>query len=102
MSLATLGFVGVGRMGTPMAERLLAAGYAVVVYDKSNEAMSRLVGKGAQSAPSARAVADRCEIVLVSLPTPEILQAVVLGPDGVSSGAKVKTVVDVSTTGPKA
>jgi 3-hydroxyisobutyrate dehydrogenase-like beta-hydroxyacid dehydrogenase len=74
----------------------------VVVYDKSNEAMSRLVGKGAESAPSAKAVADRCEIVLVSLPTPEILQAVVLGPDGISSGAKVKTVIDCSTSGPKA
>ena len=102
MSLATLGFVGVGRMGTPMTERLLAAGYGVVVYDKSQEAMVRLAGKGAEAAPSAKAVADRCEIVLVSLPTPEILQAVVLGPDGVSSGSKVKTVVDVSTTGPKA
>ena len=102
MSLATLGFVGVGRMGAPLTERLLAAGYGVVVYDKSQEAMVRLAGKGAEAAPSAKAVADRCEIVLVSLPTPEILQAVVLGPDGVSSGSKVKTVVDVSTTGPKA
>lgn len=98
----TLGFVGVGRMGGPMTERLLAAGYGVVVYDKSNEAMSRLVGMGADSAPSARAVADRCEVVLTSLPTPDILQAVMLGPDGVSSGAKVKTVIDLSTSGPKA
>ena len=73
-----------------------------MVYDKSNEAMSRLAGLGAETAPSAKAVADRCEIVLVSLPTPEILQAVVLGPDGVSSGSMVKTVIDVSTTGPKA
>ena len=89
-------------MGAPMTERLLAAGYGVVVYDKSADAVSRLLAKGAQAAPSAKAVADACEIVLVSLPTPEILQAVVLGPDGVSSGSKVKTVIDVSTTGPKA
>ena len=101
MNLATLGFVGVGRMGAPLTERLLAAGYGVVVYDKSQEAMSRLLAKGAEVAPSAKAVADRCEIVLVSLPTPEILQAVLLGPDGVSAGAVVKTVVDLSTTGPK-
>jgi len=100
-NLATLGFVGVGRMGAPMTQRLLAAGYGVVVYDKSNEAMSRLAGLGAETAPSAKAVADRCEIVLASLPTPEILNAVLLGPDGVSSGSKVKTVIDVSTTGPK-
>src|SRR3569833_1286823 len=93
-TLGTLGFVGVGRMGTPMTERLLAAGYGGVVYDKSNEAMSRLAGLGAETAPAAKAGADRCEIVLVSLPTPDILQAVVLGPDGISSGAKVRTVVD--------
>ena len=102
MSLATLGFVGVGRMGGPMTERLLAAGYGVVIYDKSEAAVSHLVGKGAQSAPSAKAVADACEIVLTSLPTPEILQAVMLGPDGVSSGSAVKVVIDASTSGPKA
>ena len=102
MSLATLGFVGVGRMGGPMTERLLAAGYGVVVYDKSQEAMSNLAAKGAELAPSAKAVADRCEIVLSSLPTPDILQLVMLGPDGVSGGAKVKTVIDLSTSGPKA
>ena len=53
MSLATLGFVGVGRMGGPMTQRLLAAGYGVVVYDKSQVAMSRMVGLGADVAPSA-------------------------------------------------
>ena len=102
MTQATLGFVGVGRMGGPMTERLLKAGHGVVVYDKSQEAMSRLAGKGADLAPSAKAVADRCEIVLTSLPTPDILQAVMLGPDGVSSGAAVKTVIDLSTSGPRA
>ena len=102
MSLATLGFVGVGRMGGPMTERLLAAGYGVVVFDKSPEAMSRLAAKGAETAPSGKAVADRCEIVLTSLPTPEILQAAMLGPEGVSSGSAVKTVIDCSTSGPKA
>src|SRR3569623_1580603 len=89
MSVATLGFVGVGRMGAPMTERLLAADYQVVVYDKSTRAMAEMAAKGADTAASPKAVADRCEIVLVSLPTPEILQDVVLGPDGVSSGDKV-------------
>ena len=66
MSLATLGFVGVGRMGGPMTERLLAAGYQVVVYDKSQQAMSDAAAKGAELAPSAKAVADRVEIVLTA------------------------------------
>src|SRR5215469_9479519 len=102
MSVTTLGFVGVGRMGAPMTERLLAADYQVVVYDKSNRAMAEMASRGADTAASPKAVADRCEIVLVSLPTPDILQDVVLGPDGVSSGDKVKVVVDLSTSGPKA
>jgi 3-hydroxyisobutyrate dehydrogenase-like beta-hydroxyacid dehydrogenase len=102
MSVATLGFVGVGRMGGPMTERLLDADYGVVVYDANRAAMARLAAKGADTAESAKAVADRCEIVLVSLPTPDILQDVVLGPDGVSSGSKVETVIDTSTSGPKA
>jgi 3-hydroxyisobutyrate dehydrogenase-like beta-hydroxyacid dehydrogenase len=102
MSLATLGFVGVGRMGGPMTERLLKAGYGVVVYDKSAQQLEHLGGLGAVVASSAKAVADQCEIVLSSLPTPDILQAVMLGPDGVSSGSKVKLVVDLSTSGPKA
>src|SRR6201996_1180848 len=102
MSVTTLGFVGVGRMGAPMTERLLDADYGVMVYDQNRAAMAHLASRGADTAESAKAVADRCEIVLVSLPTPEILQDVVLGPDGVSSGSKVKTVIDVSTTGPKA
>jgi 3-hydroxyisobutyrate dehydrogenase-like beta-hydroxyacid dehydrogenase len=101
MNLATLGFVGVGRMGGPMTQRLLAAGYGVVAYDKSEAATARAAAMGAEVAATAKAVADRCEIVLASLPTPEILNAVLLGPDGVSSGGAVKTVIDVSTTGPK-
>ncbi|MEO6338528.1 MAG: NAD(P)-dependent oxidoreductase [Caulobacteraceae bacterium] len=101
MSLATLGFVGVGRMGGPMTERLLKAGYGVVVYDKSAAAVAALEALGAVAAPTAQAVAHQAEIVLSSLPTPDILQAVMLGPDGISSGAKVKTVVDLSTSGPR-
>lgn len=102
MSLGTVGFVGVGRMGGPMTDRLLKAGYGVVVYDKSQAALTALAAKGAVVADSAKAVADQVEIVLSSLPTPDILQAVMLGADGVSSGSKVKIVVDLSTSGPKA
>ncbi len=102
MTLGTVGFVGVGRMGGPMTERLLKAGYGVVVYDKSQAATSALAALGATVADSAKAVADQVEIVLSSLPTPDILQAVMLGEGGVSSGSKVKTVVDLSTSGPKA
>lgn len=100
MGKELLGFVGVGRMGGPMVERLLAAGYDVVVFDASADAIAAAVESGAQQATSAQEVASLAEIVLTSLPMPQILEQVALGEAGISSGTKVKVMVDLSTTGP--
>ena len=94
-----LGFVGVGRMGGRMARRLLEAGYALTIFDTSEEVLRPLLEKGAQRAESPAAVASAAEIVLASLPTPPVVQAVALGPKGIIEGTKVKIFVDVSTTG---
>ncbi len=96
-----LGFIGVGRMGIHMAGRLIEAGYEVTVFDTNETAMQRLEQRGAKRAASAADVASKCETVLVSLPTPDIVKAVALGPAGVIEGTKVKTFVDLSTTGPR-
>src|SRR4051812_3789765 len=96
-----LGFIGVGRMGIHMAGRLLDAGYAVTVFDTNETAMQRLEQRGAKRAASAADVASKCETVLVSLPTPDIVKAVALGKNGVIEGSKAKTFVDLSTTGPR-
>jgi len=96
-----LGFIGVGRMGIHMAGRLLDAGYAVTVFDTNETAMQRLEQRGAKRASSAADVASKCETVLVSLPTPDIVKAVALGKNGVIEGSKAKTFVDLSTTGPR-
>jgi 3-hydroxyisobutyrate dehydrogenase-like beta-hydroxyacid dehydrogenase len=102
MSSRQLGFVGLGRMGGPMVGRLLAAGHQVTVYDTSPEALARVEAQGAATAASPKDVGDRAELVLVSLPTPDIVQAVVLGANGVAEGVRVRTVIDLSTTGPSA
>lgn len=102
MSKEHLGFIGVGRMGGPMTERLLAAGHRVTIFDTNREAVEALAAKGAVAAPSVEAVASEVEIVLSSLPTPDILQKVMLGDGGVIAGSKVRTVVDLSTSGPRA
>jgi 3-hydroxyisobutyrate dehydrogenase-like beta-hydroxyacid dehydrogenase len=96
-----VGFIGVGRMGNHMAGRLLEAGYRVTVHDTNETAVARLVQRGAEAAQSSAAVASAAQTVLVSLPTPDIVRAVALGADGVSAGTKVKTFVDLSTTGPR-
>lgn len=97
-----LGFVGVGRMGGPMATRLLEAGYTVTVYDASTDATDALAAKGARVAASPKAVADAAPTVLLSLPTPEIVTAVGLGKHGLVDGTAVRTVIDLSTSGPQA
>lgn len=99
MAKQTIGFVGVGRMGGPMVRRLLNAGFDLSIYDKSEEAIGPLVELGAKRADSPAAVASAAEIVLASLPTPPIVQAVTLGPNGIGEGSKVKIFIDVSTTG---
>ena len=100
MSAQTLGFVGVGRMGGPMANRLLDAGHSLVIYDTSQEALAPLAARGALVAASAADVASKAEVVFLSLPTPPIVQAVVTGDGGVLQGTMIKTLVDLSTTGP--
>jgi len=96
----TIGFIGVGRMGQPMAARLLAAGHPVVAFDTQGQALGAIAAKGAHTAASPAEVAARSEIVMTSLPTPAIVRAVALGADGIASGAKVRLLVDLSTTGP--
>ncbi|TDR89272.1 NAD(P)-dependent oxidoreductase [Enterovirga rhinocerotis] len=97
----TIGFIGLGNMGTPMASRLVDAGYGLVVHDTRDNVIGPFLERGAARAGSAEDVASRAETVLVSLPTPDIVDKVVLGEGGVSGGSKVKTVVDLSTTGPR-
>ena len=96
----TIGFIGLGRMGAPMAGRLLGAGHKLIVYDVREEAVAALVDGGASAAKSPAAVASEAETIVVSLPTPDIFKDVALGPDGVVAGSKVKIFVDLSTSGP--
>lgn len=99
MSEQSIGFVGVGRMGGRMARRLIQAGRHLTIYDTTDAALKPLVDMGALTAESPAAVASACEIVLVSLPTPAVVQAVALGPKGIAEGSRVKIFVDMSTTG---
>lgn len=96
-----LGFVGLGRMGSPMVVRLLEAGHTVHVFDVSEQAVAIATQRGAKPCKSAKEVADKADVVLASLPTPDIVQKVILGADGLSEGSRAKTLIDLSTTGPR-
>ena len=95
------GFIGCGRMGKPMAQRLLAAGKRVVVCDADPKAVGELVAAGAQAASHALDVGRKAHTVYLSLPTPAVVQAVALGENGLVGGTEVKLVVDFSTIGPR-
>lgn len=97
-----IGFIGLGNMGAPMARCLIAAGIAITVQDVSTAAIAAMPVESAQIAATPAAVAAQADIVFMSLPTPDIVTAVCTGPNGVLEGGKVKIVVDLSTTGPRA
>lgn len=98
--MTEIGFVGLGQMGSRMALRLVEAGHKVIVFDLSADALQALADKGARAAGSLSEVGDSAEIVLCSLPKPDIVGKAILGEGGIAAGKAVKIIVDLSTTGP--
>jgi len=101
IQIKRIGFVGVGRMGGPMANRLLDAGYELVIYDTNSACTDPLVARGAHRVASPKAVADEAQVVLMSLPTPAIVWEGAAGNSGLIHGKQVKIAIDLSTTGPQ-
>lgn len=95
----TVGFIGLGNIGNPMARRVLGAGYDVVAYDVNPEALDRLVQTGAQAADSPKAVAAQARKICLLLPISPIVEDVCLGPGGIIEGATRGTVVIDLTSG---
>ena len=96
-----IGFLGLGRMGAPMAQNLLARAGQLLVHDVSQPAVSALVAVGAEAADSAAALGERCDVVFTSLPTPQIVREAVLADSGVTSRRHPRIVCDLSTSGPQ-
>ena len=95
----TIGFVGLGNIGNPMAQRVLGAGFDLVAYDVRPEALERLVEAGAQAADSPSAIASAARIICLSLPTSTQVEEVCLGPGGIAEGAAEGAIVIDLTSG---
>src|SRR5437764_9873847 len=93
------GYLGVGAMGQPMAHKLLDAGHSLTIYDINETAMQPLLERQARHGVSPRDLADRCEIVFVSLPTLAAFRAVAFGADGLTQGTTMKLLVNTCTVG---
>jgi 3-hydroxyisobutyrate dehydrogenase-like beta-hydroxyacid dehydrogenase len=98
-STMDIGFIGLGKMGFPMARRLIEAKHQLVVFDQRREAVDKLVALGAQAASSPKEVADRAESVLASLPSLQASLEVATGAGGVIEGKRIRRFVDLSTVG---
>lgn len=101
--MAKIAFLGLGQMGAPMAARLLAAGHDLVVWNRTASKTAALVERGARPAPTPRqAVAER-EVVITMLASPEALETVAFGPNGIGAGLDPDaTWIEMSTVGPEA
>lgn len=94
-----IGFIGVGAMGAPIAERLIDAGHSVAVFDVSAAAMQPLVARGAIAATSPRDAASGAHTVFACLPSPEVSREVALGESGMGGAPGLKVYIETSTIG---
>ncbi|MBW2145420.1 MAG: NAD(P)-dependent oxidoreductase [Deltaproteobacteria bacterium] len=96
-----IGFIGLGKMGAPMARRLVEAKHEVVGFDLHRETLSLLSGHGIVPARSAADVASQCDPVMLSLPSSRNVEAAIMGSDGVlASGKAGMMVIDMSSSSP--
>lgn len=97
----TVGFIGLGIMGKPMAKNLMDAGHELIVFNRTREKAEELAGDGATVAGSPREVAERSDVVITMLPDSPQVEEVLTGEDGVLEGVKEGAlVVDMSTISP--
>ena len=99
--METVGFIGIGRMGSSIARNIQRAGYPMVVYDVREETTKSLLEGGARLAGSPAELARLGDVTFTSLPGPKEVSDVLEGPDGILDGIRSGGVyVDLSTCGP--
>jgi len=97
----SVGFIGVGNMGNPMAGNILKAGFPMAVFDLNPKAMANLVEAGARRADSALAALEGADVVLTSLPASPDVEAMYLDAGGLVERAKPGTIlIDLSSVLP--
>lgn len=97
-----VGFIGIGAMGRPMASNIVKAGYPTTVYDVVADATKPLVDLGAKAAGSIAELTEASDIIFTMVPNSPEVEAVTLGPGGISeNGREGMMVVDTSTIYPE-
>ena len=97
----TLGFVGIGYMGRPIAQRLLQSGFKLTAYNRHRNKAEELIPYGSSVAESIAELSSNCNVVLSCLPNDEAVLNVYRGPDGVFANAqRGSLVIEMSTVYP--
>ncbi|HEX5841601.1 MAG TPA: NAD(P)-dependent oxidoreductase, partial [Pseudomonas sp.] len=102
-SLPALAFAGIGLMGLPMTRRLLAAGYPLTLWNRSQDKCAPLLAQGARCVGSPAELCAEANIVMLCLANTEVVREVVFGPGGIVEGARPgQLLVDFSSLEPAA
>lgn len=97
-----VGLIGCGRMGRAYGINLLKNGFDLLVYDVDPKSVEHLTEQGAQALNDPKDIAKRSQYVLISLPRSEIVEALLIGDNGIISDLQTgSTVIDMSTTSPQ-
>lgn len=100
-TLARVGFIGLGRMGKPMARRLIQAGHELTVWGRRPGPVQELAALGAGVAAGPADMAGKVDILFTCVTTPEVVESLLCGPEGAWAGAPPGTIfIDTSTIGP--
>ncbi|HBK79239.1 MAG TPA: hypothetical protein DDZ83_06065 [Nitrospinae bacterium] len=98
----TIGFIGIGKMGTPMSRNLRRGDYTVIGYDSDPAALERVRPEGVQAAASMADLAQRCDVIITMLPNSDIVDRVVNGEGGLADNmAAGKLLIDMSSSYPR-
>jgi len=101
MASNTIGFIGLGKMGQPMARRLMTAGYTLALYDANQDVAAALGGQHAIHCRTSAEVAAQAGIIITMLPTSVVVEAALTGVNGVFAALRADTVIiDMSSGTP--
>ncbi|MGX9132959.1 NAD(P)-dependent oxidoreductase [Rummeliibacillus sp. JY-2-4R] len=96
-----IGFIGLGNIGLPMATNLIRANYQVIGFDTNSETVKKFIEAGGKEASSVETLSNQSDVIMTSLPTPQIVRQVYLGVGGILESAKpTSLLIDFSTVDP--
>lgn len=99
--METVGFIGLGNMGGPVASHIQRAGFPMIVYDLRAEATRPFEERGARAVDSAAELARRSDVIITALPMPDDVEQVACGANGVLEGIRPQAIyIDISTSPP--